>query len=110
MACSDTGLDFPVLMDTRPMKYGVKREKGVRWDRWHRMVTMQSLQLMVINGVVRSAEIDPPHYRAGRPDLKADTSASLSSLTPVNLDGQGWFTRLFRRRADPLINIVRHTT
>jgi hypothetical protein len=97
-------------MDRRPIKYGVRRDTGIRWDRWNRKVTMHSLQLMVMNGVVRSAEIDPPRYRAGRPDVKAKTTASQLSRPPVDLAGQGWFTKLFRRRADVPIHHVRHTT
>jgi len=92
------------------MKYAMRRAKSVRWDRWHRMVVMRSLELMVMNGVVRRAEADPPQHLDDCADVEADPEASLSSIPPVNLDEQGWFTRFFRRRADVLINHARHTT
>lgn len=97
-------------MDRRASTYDARRDTGIRWDRWNRKVTMQSLQLMVMNGVVRSAEIDPPRYRAGRPDVKAKTTVPQLSIASVDPAGQGWFSKLFRRRADPLIHHVRHTT
>lgn len=91
------------------MKYAVRRTAGIRWDRWHRMVTMRSLELMVMNGVVRSAEVDPPQHPARRTDIGTNPRAS-SAMPLVNLDNQSWFTRIFRRRADASFAHVRHTT
>ena len=87
-----------------------KRTKGIRWNRWHRMVVLRSLQLMVMNGVVRRAEVDPPQHLDDCADIGTDPEAAFSSMPPVNLDEQGWFTRFFRRRADLLISHARHTT
>ena len=92
------------------MKYARRQTEGIRWDRWHRRVMMRSLELMVLNGVVRRAEVDPPQHRATRADSEAVPRASLPSLPLVQLDEQGWFTRFFRRRADAPFTHVRHTT
>jgi predicted alpha/beta hydrolase len=92
------------------MKYDRRRTEGIRWDRWHRMAMMRSLELMVLNGVVRRAEVDPPQHFANRADSEAVPRASLPSLPLVQLDEQGWFTRFFRRRADAPFTHVRHTT
>jgi hypothetical protein len=92
------------------MKHAMRRTEGIRWDRWHRMVMMRSLELMVLNGVVRSAEVDPPQHLANRADSEAVPRASLPSLPLVQLDEQGWFTRFFRRRTDLHITQARHTT
>ena len=90
------------------MKYAVRRTAGIRWDRRHRMAMMRSLELMVLNGVVRSAEIDPPQHPARRADIGTNPRAS-SAMPLVNLDNQGWFTRFFRRRADVHITHARQT-
>jgi len=92
------------------MKHTMRRTEGIRWDRWHRMVMMRSLELMVLNGVVRSAEVDPPQHLANRADSEAVPRAALPSLPLVQLDEQGWFTRFFRRRTDLHITQARHTT
>jgi hypothetical protein len=92
------------------MKHVMRRTEGIRWDRWHRMVVMRSLELMVLNGVVRSAEVDPPQHLANRADSETVPRASLPSLPLVQLDEQGWFTRFFRRRTDLHITQARHTT
>jgi hypothetical protein len=87
----------------------MRRTEGIRWDRWHRMAMMRSLELMVLNGVVRSAEVDPPQYPAGRAAMEVGSRAS-SSMPLVNLEKQSWFTRFFRRRADASFTQARHTT
>ena len=66
------------------MKYAMRRTKGIRWDRWpHSM--MRSLQLMVMNGVIRRAEVYPHRNLDKYVDLDADPEASLSSLSAVTL-------------------------
>jgi hypothetical protein len=97
------------LKDGGAMKNTMRRTEGIRWDRWHRMAMMRSLELMVLNGVVRSAEVDPPQYPAGRAAMEVGSRAS-SSMPLVNLEKQSWFTRFFRRRADASFTQARHTT
>jgi hypothetical protein len=94
------------------MSYAVKRIEGICWDRRRCMVVMQSLRLMVLSGVLRRAEVDPPQYLddcAGS-ETDADTAASLSSLPLGSVNAQSWFTRLFHRRTNFVINHARHTT
>lgn len=93
------------------MKYAMRRTAGIRWDRWHRMVVMKSLQMMVLSGVVRRAEVDPPQHRDDCAHIETDPEASLPiSMPPIIVDEQGWFTRFCHRRADSLFTQARHTT
>jgi hypothetical protein len=93
------------------MNYAMKRIEGICWDHRRCMVVMQSLRLMVLSGVLRRAEVDPPQYLDDCADSEtdADTAASLSSLPLGSVDVQSWLTRLFHRRADLIINHARHT-
>jgi hypothetical protein len=91
------------------MKNTMRRTEGIRWDRWHRMAMMRSLELMVLNGVVRRAEVDPPQHPSVRSAIGMDPRPS-SSIPLADLDKQGWFTRLFRKRADTPFTQARHTT
>jgi hypothetical protein len=94
------------------MSYAMKRIEGICWESRRCMVVMQSLRLMVLSGVLRRAEVDPPQYLdvcAGS-ETDADTAASLSSVLHGSVDSQSWFTRLFHRRADLIIHHARHTT
>jgi len=97
-----------IVKNARPMKNAMRRTKGVRWGYWHRMVTMRSLQLLVMNGVVRRAAVDPPQRRDDCADMEANPEESIS-IPPAAVDEQGWFTRFFRRREYVLINHERHT-
>jgi hypothetical protein len=91
------------------MEHAMRRTDGIRWDRWHRMVVMRSLQMMVMSGVVRRAEIDPPQHLDDCANIETDPEASLS-MPPVIFDEQGWFTRFVRRREDSPFTHERHTT
>jgi len=90
------------------MKNVIRRTKGIRWDLWHRTAVRQSLEILVMNRVVRRAEVDPPRYRNGIPAIRVDRNATSAYSPSVNFGGQGWFTRFFRRRADPSITYMRH--
>ncbi len=92
------------------MNDGKRRTAGIRWDRWHRLVTMQSLEMMVMNRVLRRAEIDPPRRRNDATDSRVGPDRPVSFLTPVNADEQGWFTRFFRRRAESSFTHMRPRT
>ena len=93
------------------MKQAMRRTKSIRWDRWHHMVVLRSLQLMVMNGVVRRAEVDPPQRLGDCTDIEADPEVSVSiSMPRVNLEEQSWFTRFTCRQADSPFTDVRHTT
>ena len=92
------------------MRKTMKQTKGIRWDRWRRMVVMRSLELMVMNGVVRRAEVDPPRHLDDCADMEADPKASISSVPSVNLEEQSWFARFSCRQTDPSYTHARHTT
>ena len=88
------------------MKYAMRRTADARRNR---MVAMRSLQLMVINGVIRRAEVFPHRNLDKYVDLDADPEASLSSLVTVTPDKQGWFTRFAGRQAESPLTHARHT-
>lgn len=52
---------------------------------------MRSLQLMVLNGVVRRAEVDPPQHRDDCEDIETDTDRGTpaASMPPGIVNGQG---------------------
>jgi hypothetical protein len=88
------------------MKYARRRTAGTRWDR---KAAMRSLQLMVVNGVIRRAEVFPHRNLDKYVDLDADPEASVSSLSTATLDTQGWFTRFVGRQAESPLTHARHT-
>jgi len=97
--------------DTGPMKFVMRRTKGIRWDRWHRMVVTQSLEMMVMNRVLRHAEVDPPRHHEDVTNIEADPEESAPrSMPAVITDERGWFTRFVRRRVGSPFTHARHTT
>ena len=91
------------------MTHTMKRIEGICWDRRHCMVVMQSLRLMVLSGVLRRAEVDPPQHRDDCVDIEVNPEESLS-MPPVTLAEQGWVTRFFHRRDYSPFTHTRHTT
>jgi hypothetical protein len=94
------------------MNYAMRQIEGICWDRRRCIVVMQSLRLMVLSGVLRRAEVDPPQYLDDCADSEtdADIAASLSSSPLGSGDAQSWFTRLFHRRTNSPFIHARHTT
>jgi hypothetical protein len=93
------------------MEHAKRETVGIRWDRWHRRVVMQSLRMMVMSGVVRHAEVDPPQHCDDHEDIETEPESAFSiSLRPVSIDEQGWFTRLLCRRVGSPFTHARHTT
>jgi hypothetical protein len=86
------------------MKYAMRRTAGTRWDR---RAAMRSLQLMVVNGVIRRAEVFPHRNLDKYVDLDADPEASLSSMA---IDKQSWFTRFSGRQAESPLTHARNAT
>lgn len=82
--------------------------RGTIAARRNRMTTMRSLQLMVINGVIRRAEVFPHRNLDKYVDLDADPEASLSSLSAVTPDS--WFARFSSRQADFPLTHARNAT
>ncbi len=84
--------------------------RGTIAARRNRMATMRSLQLMVINGVIRRAEVFPHRNLDKYVDLDADPEASLSSLSAVTPDQYSWFARFSSRSADSTLTHARNAT
>jgi hypothetical protein len=84
--------------------------RGTTAARRNRMATMRSLQLMVINGVIRRAEVFPHRNLDKYVDLDADPEASLSSLSAVTPDQHSWFARFSSRPADSSLTHARNAT
>jgi len=87
------------------MKYARRRTAGTRWDR---KAAMRSLQLMVVNGVIRRAEVFPHRNLDKYVDLDADPEASLSSLSAVTPNS--WFARFSSRQVDFPLTHARNAT
>jgi hypothetical protein len=92
------------------MKHVMRRTKGIRWDLWHRTTVTRSLELLVMNRVVRRAEVDPPRQRIDSASMKPDRKSSTRSTLPANFDAGGWFTSFVRRRVGSPFTDVRHST
>jgi hypothetical protein len=84
--------------------------RGTIAARRNRMATMRSLQLMVINGVIRRAEVFPHRNLDKYVDLDADPEASLSSLSAVTHHQHSWFARFSSRLADSSLTHARNAT
>lgn len=79
------------------MNRTMRRTAGISWEQWHRTVVMQSLQMMVMSGVVRRADLDPPSIQLnsaqGGPDGQGEDETSADSLAEP-----GWFAKMFFSR------------
>ena len=89
------------------MKYTMRRTTAARRNR---MATMRSLQLMVVNGVIRRAEVFPHRNLDKYVDLDAYPEASLSSLSAVTPDRHRWFALFSSRPADSPLTHARNAT
>jgi hypothetical protein len=93
------------------MKHVMRRTKGIRWDLWHRTVVTRSLEMMVMNRVLRHAEVDPPRHCDDTVGIEADSEESAPrSMPAVITDEPDWFSRFVRRRVSSPFTDVRHTT
>ncbi|NWF71990.1 MAG: hypothetical protein HXY51_02945 [Nitrospirae bacterium] len=93
------------------MKHVMRRTKGIRWDLWHRAVVTRSLELMVMNRVLRHAEVDPLRHCDDPVGIKADSEESAPrSMPAVITDELGWLSRFVRRRVGSPFTHARHTT
>ena len=92
------------------MKHVMRRTKGMRWDLWHRTSVTRSLEMLVMNRVVRRAEVDPPRPHHDNAGMKADRTSPSLATPPADFYEGGWLTRLIRRRVGSPFTDVRHTT
>lgn len=78
------------------MKAVAKRKAGVKWDLWRRAVSFESLQMMVMSGVVRRADLDPPQ----NPDRTGywHREAVKFAVPQESASEQGWISRMILGR------------
>lgn len=78
------------------MKMIAKRKVSVKWELWRGAVSLQSLQMMVMSGVVRRADLDPPqdpgrtgywHSEKNRVNIPQESASE-----------QGWISRMLLGR------------
>ena len=78
------------------MKFAAKRKAVKSWGFWRGAVSFQSLQMMVMSGVVRRADLDPPqdpvrtgywHREAGKVSIPQEAASE-----------QGWISRMILGR------------
>jgi hypothetical protein len=78
------------------VKSTVKRKAVKSWNFWRGTVSFQSLQMMVMSGVVRRADLDPPqdpvrtgywHREAGKVSIPQEAASE-----------QGWISRMILGR------------
>lgn len=83
------------------------RTVNIRGDLRRRTTVLRTLQLMVMNGVVRRAETDLPRHPADSAESETD-GAALGSPMPPDTHEPTWFTRFFRRRGESPFKRARH--
>ena len=89
------------------MTYTMRRTTAARRNR---MAIMRSLQLMVVNGVIRRAEVFPHRNLDKYVDLDAYPEASLSSLSAVTPDQRSWFARFSSQPDNSPLTHARNAT
>lgn len=77
-----------------------RRKQTVRLDRVRRPVTLRTLQMMVMSGVVRRADLNPPQP-SGR-TLSQPADAPRQPFPQESASEQGWLSRLFLSRKHPI--------
>jgi hypothetical protein len=77
-----------------------RRKETVRLDRLRRPVTLRTLQMMVMSGVVRRADLNPPQP-SGRM-LSQPTDDFRQPFPQDSASEQGWLSRLFLGRRHPI--------
>jgi hypothetical protein len=78
------------------VKVVAKRKAGVKWDLWRRAVSFESLQMMVMSGVVRRADLDPPQ-NPGRTGYWHREAAKVA-VPQESASEQGWISRMILGR------------
>jgi hypothetical protein len=79
------------------MKRPMRRTAGISWAQWHRMVVMQSLKMMVISGVVRRADRNPPLVHGDSAESGPDGQGG-DQTSAGNMAEPGWLARMFLSR------------
>lgn len=79
------------------MKPTVKRKTVKNWNLWRGAVSFQSLQMMVMSGVVRRADLDPPQNPVRSGYWHRDAS-NKDGLPQEAASEQGWISRMILGR------------
>ncbi len=82
------------------MKTIAKRTVSAKRGLWHEAVSLQSLQMMVMSGVVRRADLDPPQdpVRTGYWHRERNTV----DIPQESASEQGWISRILLGRKPPI--------
>jgi hypothetical protein len=78
------------------VKSVARRKAGANWDLWRRAVSFESLQMMVMSGVVRRADLDPPQNQ-GRTGYWHRDVAKVA-VPQESASEQGWISRMILGR------------
>jgi hypothetical protein len=73
-----------------------KRKVSAKWELWRGAVSLQSLQMMVMSGVVRRADLDPPQD-PGRTGYW-HRGKNRVSIPQESASEQGWISRMLLGR------------
>ncbi|OGW50106.1 MAG: hypothetical protein A2V62_00905 [Nitrospirae bacterium RBG_19FT_COMBO_58_9] len=75
----------------------VRRTAGISWEQRHRQAVTQYLKMMVISGVVRRADLDPPLLHLSSAKIGIDPYGG--DLDPDDeVEEPGWLARIFLSR------------
>ncbi|OQW65448.1 MAG: hypothetical protein BVN29_10615 [Nitrospira sp. ST-bin5] len=85
------------------MKTIPKRKVSAKWGVWRGTVSLQSLQMMVMSGVVRRADLDPPQD-PGRTGYW-HSGKNRVSISQESASEQGWISRMLLGRKSPIQSV-----
>jgi len=74
-----------------------RRTAGISWEPWHRAVVMQSLKMMVMSGVVRRADLDPPLIHLSPAEAGTEEHGGNQDFANGTVE-PSWFARMFLSR------------
>jgi hypothetical protein len=72
----------------------LKRTAGISWKQRHRQAVTGDLKMMVLSGVVRWADIDPPLLRQHSAKIGIDPCKGALDLDD-DIQEPGWLARIF---------------
>lgn len=78
------------------MNVAAKRKRSSNWGLWRRTISLQSLQMMVMSGVVRRADLDPPQDPVRTGYWHRDTARV--NIPQESASEQGWISRMLLGR------------
>lgn len=82
------------------METTAEQKVPAKWELWRGAVSLQSLQMMVLSGVVRRADLDPPRDPGRTGDWHGGRNNV--SLPQESASEQGWIARMLLGRKSPM--------